>query len=77
MTENENTQENLDEQIQAKKEELKELLKEKEKYTFKGLYSQIAGRKNILRELQDNDTLKDEEKYTKAKQIIKNFAKAL
>lgn len=61
----------------AEKEELiKKLKAEKkdleEKYTFKGLYTKLAGRKNILVDIRDSDS-DDAEKVENAIAVLKGF----
>lgn len=62
--------ENLEQQIKDLKEQKKDL---ESKYTFKGLYKKVCGRDNILRELKDDETINDVEKFSKAIETIKTF----
>lgn len=64
-------------EIAEKEEQIKKLKAEKkeleEKYTFKGLYTKLAGRKNILTELRDDKESKDSEKVNKAIELLNEF----
>lgn len=64
----------LEKAIESDKKELKAL---EEKYTFKGLYKAVAGRKNILTELRDNKEMKEVEKFDSAKEVLVNFVENL
>lgn len=53
----------LERQIQDLKAQKKEI---EQKFTYKGFYSKVIGRKSTLKHLKDNDKLEDAEKIVQA-----------
>lgn len=72
-TQHEKDIEKLAQEIAQKKQELKDL---QNKYTFKGLYSEVCGRNNILREIQERDDLTDSEKREEALNVLHEYVES-
>jgi aspartokinase-like uncharacterized kinase len=71
----------IEEQINGYEEQIKSLKDAKKelenKFTFVGLYGKVAGRKNILRDLQQNKDLSDANKFEKAVEILDGYVSEL
>jgi len=66
--------EQLEKDIDSKKAELKAL---EQKYTFSGVYKSVAGRENILRNLRDNETMTEVEKFEKSIELLETYVTSL